>query len=207
MTVFSGSWRRRGALITIATAGALGVGLSAAPAMAHTPVWTVSCSEVSVDLTSYGNSDKNTVNITVDGKDLLPTKSFKNEFHQKLDLPEHTSEVSVRLVVKAADGDQYSKDETKTAPVCDTPGTPPPASDSPKPTPSETATTEAPTPTEEPSSSSDVLPTSKPSPAGDDLAETGSSSATPIIAGAAAVVLVAGAGIMWASRKRRTAQH
>ncbi|MFF1957548.1 LAETG motif-containing sortase-dependent surface protein [Streptomyces sp. NPDC058220] len=209
MTLFSGSWRRRGALITVATAGALGVGLSAVPAVAHTPVWTVSCSEVSVDLTAYGNSDQNTVNITVDGKDLLPTEKFTNEFHKKLDLPEHKSELSVRLVVKAADGDQYSKDETKTAPVCDEPT--PPASETPTPTPSDTPsdtpTTATPTPTTEPTSSAPVVPSSKPSPAGDDLAETGSSSATPMIAGAAAVVLVAGAGIMWAARKRRSVQN
>ncbi|MFI5758560.1 LAETG motif-containing sortase-dependent surface protein [Streptomyces sp. NPDC051569] len=216
MTVFSGSWRRRGALITIATAGAVGVGLSAAPAFAHTPVWSVTCSEVKVDLTAYGNSDKNTVNITVDGKDLLPTESFRNDFHTKLSLPDHTSELSVRLVVKAADGDKYSLDAVQTAPVCEAPTTPP-TEDTPSPTPSETVSetpsqspseepsSSAPTPTEEPSSSAAVVPTSKPSPAGD-LAETGGSSATPMIAGAAGVVLVAGAGIMWAARKRRTVQ-
>ncbi|MFJ9030659.1 LAETG motif-containing sortase-dependent surface protein [Streptomyces sp. NPDC102274] len=216
MTLFSGSWRRRSALITVATASALGVGLSAVPAVAHTPTWSVTCSEVSLDLTAYGNSDKNTVTVTVDGKDLLPTQNFKNDFHKKLDLPEHKSELSVRLVVVAADGDQFSKDETKTAPVCDEP-TQPPSSETPKPTPTPseaTPSTEAPkptpsstlTPSEEASSSASAeVPSSQPSPAGDDLAETGSSSATPMIAGAAAVVLVAGAGIMWAARKRRTA--
>ncbi|MFD7219787.1 LAETG motif-containing sortase-dependent surface protein [Streptomyces sp. NPDC059892] len=212
MTLFSGSWRRRSALITVATASALGVGLSAVPASAHTPTWSVTCSEVSLDLTAYGNSDKNTVTVTVDGKDLLPTQNFKNDFHKKLDLPEHKSELSVRLVVVAADGDQFSKDETKTAPVCEAPSQPP--SSEPAPTPTEaTPTTEAPTPapsetvtpTDEASDSAPAVPSSQPSPAGDDLAETGSSSSTPLIAGAAAVVLVAGAGIMWASRKRRTA--
>jgi LPXTG-motif cell wall-anchored protein len=43
-------------------------------------------------------------------------------------------------------------------------------------------------------------------PGSPDLAETGSSSATPIIGGAAVVVLLAGGGIMWSVRKRRTAQ-
>ncbi|MFD7089561.1 LAETG motif-containing sortase-dependent surface protein [Streptomyces sp. NPDC059896] len=212
MTLFSGSWRRRSALITVATASALGVGLSAVPASAHTPTWSVTCSEVSLDLTAYGNSDKNTVTVTVDGKDLLPTQNFKNDFHKKLDLPEHKSELSVRLVVVAADGDQFSKDETKTAPVCEEPSQPP--SSEPAPTPTEAKpTTEAPTPApsetvtpaDEASDSAPAVPSSQPSPAGDDLAETGSSSSTPLIAGAAAVVLVAGAGIMWASRKRRTA--
>ncbi len=215
VTLFSGSWRRRSALITVATASALGVGLSAVPASAHTPTWSVTCSEVSLDLTAYGNSDKNTVTVTVDGKDLLPTENFKNDFHKKLDLPEHKSELSVRLIVVAADGDQFSKDETKTAPVCEEPSQPP-SSGTPKPTPTPseaTPTTEAPTqtpsatvtPTDEADSSAPAVPSSQPSPAGDDLAETGSSSSTPLIAGAAAVVLVAGAGIMWAARKRRTA--
>ncbi|MFB7269095.1 LAETG motif-containing sortase-dependent surface protein [Streptomyces sp. NPDC056244] len=216
MTLFSGSWRRRGALITVATAGAI-VGLSAVPAVAHTPNWSVTCSEVSVDLTAYGNSDQNTVTITADGKDLLPTENFKNEFHKKLALPEHSTELSVRLVVKAADGEQFNRDETKTAPVCE--GTTPSPSESTTPPPAESPSTEAPTeapsesapaseaPTEEPTSSEAAQPSSQPSPAGDNLAETGSSSATPVIAGAAAVVVVAGAGIMWAARKRRTAQN
>ncbi|MFE4176560.1 LAETG motif-containing sortase-dependent surface protein [Streptomyces sp. NPDC056909] len=215
MTLFSGSWRRRGALITAATAGALAVGLSAAPAFAHTPTWSVTCSEVSLDLTAYGNSDKNTVTVTVDGKDLLPAENFKDSFHKKLTLPEHTNELSVRLIVKAADGDQFNRDETKTAPVCE--GTTPPPAESTPPAPSETpaetpseetpAETAPATPTEEPTSSEAALPSSQPSPAGDNLAETGSSSATPMIAGAAAVVVVAGAGIMWAARKRRTVQN
>ncbi|WP_169922629.1 LAETG motif-containing sortase-dependent surface protein [Streptomyces lushanensis] len=218
MTLFSGSWRRRGALITAATAGALAVGLSAAPAFAHTPTWSVTCSEVSLDLTAYGNSDKNTVTVTVDGKDLLPTENFQNEFHKKLTLPDHSAELTVRLVVKAADGERYNVDDQKTAPVCEgtspSPSesestTPPPAESPSSETPSEETPSEAApaTPTEEPTSSEDALPSSQPSPAGDNLAETGSSSATPMIAGAAAVVVVAGAGIMWAARKRRTVQN
>ncbi|MFF5565629.1 LAETG motif-containing sortase-dependent surface protein [Streptomyces sp. NPDC012623] len=223
MTLFSGSRRRRSALITVAAAGALGVGLAATPAMAHTPTWSVTCDEVSLDLTAYGNSDQNTVTVTVDGEDLLPTEKFRNDFHKKLDLPEHSSELTVRLVVKAADGDRYSRDETKTAPVCEG-STPPPVeeSETPTPTPSETQPSES--PSEEPSASetpSDETstppaetstppaaeaPSNAPSPAGDDLAETGSSSSTPLIAGAAGVILVAGAGIMWAARKRRSAQ-
>lgn len=45
-----------------------------------------------------------------------------------------------------------------------------------------------------------------PSPSSPDLAETGSSS-TPVIGGAAVAVLLAGGGILWAVRKRRTAQN
>lgn len=80
----------------------------------------------------------------------------------------------------------------------ETPSEEPPASE----TPSDEATPSAGTST---SPATEVSP-NQPSPAGDDLAETGSSSATPLIAGAAGVVLVAGAGIMWAARKRRSVQ-
>ncbi|MEV7085763.1 LPXTG cell wall anchor domain-containing protein [Streptomyces sp. NPDC093085] len=221
MTQFSRSWRRRSAFIAVAATGALAVGLSAAPAFAHTPTWSVSCDEVSLNLTAYGNSDKNTVTVTVDGKDLLPTENFRNNFSKKLDLPEHSSELAVRLVVKAADGERFDKDETKTAPVCPgqekptPPAETPPAEETPEPTPSETAPEATPsedtpsaeesTPAEETSTSPAAVPSSQPSPNGDDLAETGASSSTPLIAGAAGVVLVAGAGIMWASRKRRSA--
>ncbi|MFJ7999289.1 LAETG motif-containing sortase-dependent surface protein [Streptomyces sp. NPDC096310] len=222
MTQFSRSWRRRSAFIAVAATSALGVGLSAAPAFAHTPTWSVTCSEVSLNLTAYGNSDKNTVTVTVDGKDLLPTENFRNDFSKKLDLPAHKSELTVRLVVKAADGDQFSKDETKTAPVCEgEESTPPPAESTPPQEPSssapsesapeaepskDTPATEAPEPSGEASTSAAGVPSSQPSPAGDDLAETGASSSTPLIAGAAGVVLVAGAGIMWAARKRRSVQ-
>ncbi|MFE3740614.1 LAETG motif-containing sortase-dependent surface protein [Streptomyces sp. NPDC059134] len=225
MTQFSRSWRRRSAFIAVAATGALGVGLSAAPAYAHTPTWSVTCSEVSLNLTAYGNSDKNTVTVTVDGKDLLPTENFRNNFSKKLELPAHKSELTVRLVVKAADGDRFNKDETKTAPVCEGEETPPeestppqepespaPSESAPEPEPSEAEpseeapTTEAPEPSDEASTAPATVPSSQPSPAGGDLAETGSSSATPLIAGAAGVVLVAGAGIMWAARKRRSVQ-
>ncbi|MEU6660088.1 LAETG motif-containing sortase-dependent surface protein [Streptomyces sp. NPDC046821] len=209
MTENKKTWRTSGALIAAATAGAFGVGLFAAPAQAHTPVWEVTCSQVTLDLTRYGTKADNTVNVTVDGKDLLPTESFKGEFHKKLELPEHSKELTVRLVVKASDGDQYSRDETKTAPVCaDTPK----PSDTPKPTPTESSPAEsspapsASAPSTEPStatSSAAAVPSAKPSTGSGDLAETGSSSATPIIAGAAAVVIVAGGGLVWATRKRR----
>jgi LPXTG-motif cell wall-anchored protein len=205
VTTNNRSWRRAGALATIATVSALGVGLAAGTAQAHTPVWEVTCTEVSVDLTAYSPKEDNTVTVTVDGKDLLPAETFKGDFHKKLELPQHDKELTVRLVVKAGDDDKFSRDESKTAPVCDDKPSP-----SPTPTPSETPSTSTPTPSSTPStatSSAEVPPAStKPSPSGD-LAETGSSSSTPLIAGAAAVVIVAGGGIMWAARKRRSAQH
>ncbi|WP_406264216.1 LPXTG cell wall anchor domain-containing protein [Streptomyces sp. NBC_00191] len=205
MTTNNRSWRRAGAFATIATVSALGVGLAAGTAQAHTPVWEVTCTEVNVDLTAYSPKEDNTVTVTVDGKDLLPAETFKGDFHKKLELPQHDKELTVRLVVKAGDDDKFSRDESKTAPVCNDKPSP-----SPTPTPSETPSTSTPTPSSTPStatSPAEVPPAStKPSPSGD-LAETGSSSSTPLIAGAAAVVIVAGGGIMWAARKRRSAQH
>lgn len=216
VTVFNRSLRRPGALIAVAAAGVLGVGLSAGTAAAHTPNWSVDCSSVTINLKAYGhgNSPVNEVSLTADGTSLVSEK-FGDSFSKKLDLAKHSKEVSLHLVVKAADGDKYNVDETKTSPVCPgdeeptptpstTPPSTPPAEETPTPTPSTTAST----PEVEPTSSSPAadVPSSQPSPAGDNLAETGSSSSTPIIAGAAAVVLVAGAGIMWASRKRRASQ-
>ncbi|NWF25416.1 LPXTG cell wall anchor domain-containing protein [Streptomyces sp. PKU-EA00015] len=191
---------RSGALIAAAAVGALGVGLAAAPAVAHTPTWSVTCDEVSLELTNYGHNARNTVTVTVDGKDLLPTETFTNDFSRTLKLPEHDKEVSVRLVITASDGDQYGRDETKTAPVCeDESPTPTPTPTPPSPTPSDT-------PSETPSTSAPATPAPAPSTSSPGLAETGSSSSTPLIAAAAAVVIAAGGGITWAARRRRGVQ-
>ncbi|MFJ3931006.1 LAETG motif-containing sortase-dependent surface protein [Streptomyces sp. NPDC090029] len=196
--------RRSAALVAAAAAGALGVGLTAVPAAAHTPTWSVTCEQVDIKLTNYGNHTENTVTVTVDGKDLLPTETFANDFERVLELPDHDKEVTVRLVVVAQDGEQFSRDETKTAPVCEEP-TPSPS----KPTPTPSASSPAPsaTPSATPSETPGTeAPTPAPSPSEPGLAETGSSSSTPLIAGAAAVVVAAGVGIMWASRRRRSTQ-
>jgi LPXTG-motif cell wall-anchored protein len=158
--------------VTAAAGMALAAGLFTAPAAsAHTPQWNVDCSSVSVNLTAYNDSVTNTVNIKVDGDDLLPVEEFGSSFSKRLDLPEHTTPAEVRLIVVAGDGDRYSVDETKTSHVCEEP--PAPAPDEP----------------------------------GEDLAETGSSPATPAIAGAAGGVLLLGAAILAVTRKRRPARR
>ncbi|MGW1408438.1 LAETG motif-containing sortase-dependent surface protein [Streptomyces sp. NPDC002403] len=205
MTIPRRSLRAAGTLAAAAVVGLTGAVLSAGPAAAHTPTWAVTCSEVNLDLTAYNSGVTNQVTVTVDGKDLLPTETFGREFHKKLALPEHDKELTVQLVVKAGDGDKFSRDETKTAPVCEgTTPSPEPSEDKPSPAPSTSAPVSA-TPSEEPSTSAPAADSSSPS--SPDLAETGSSSATPVIAGAAVAVLLAGGGIMWSVRKRRTAQH
>ncbi|MFD7549848.1 LAETG motif-containing sortase-dependent surface protein [Streptomyces sp. NPDC059816] len=223
------AWQRSGVLVAGTAVGLLGVGLAAAPATAHTPVWSVTCSEVTVDLTDYADDEKvtNTVTITADGKDVLPTKKFGKTFSDRLTLPEHTAEIEVRLVVKAGDGKQFDVDETKTAPVCASPspsGSPEPSGSS-KPSPTPTVTTSTSAEPTEPGSSESARPSQPPAsaeptepegsdsarpaprtsePADEDLAATGGSSTTPWIAGAAVLVLLAGGGIVFAARKRRT---
>ncbi|WP_187451759.1 LAETG motif-containing sortase-dependent surface protein [Streptomyces parvus] len=215
MTIPRRSWRGAGALVAAAVVGLTGGVISAGPAVAHTPTWAVTCSEVTVDLTNYTSDVPNTVTVSVDGKDLLPTETFGREFHKKLALPDHDEPVTVRLVVKDADGDgKHSIDQTKTAEVCEgepspTPTEPSPSEPAPsEPAPSQTPSTGTPepsaTPSDEPSESAPAVPA--PSPSSPDLAETGSSSSTPVIGGAAVAVLLAGGGILWAVRKRRTAQ-
>ncbi|MFB6668411.1 LAETG motif-containing sortase-dependent surface protein [Streptomyces parvus] len=211
MTIPRRSWRGTGALVAAAVVGLTGGVISAGPAVAHTPTWAVTCSEVTVDLTNYTSDVPNTVTVSVDGKDLLPTETFGREFHKKLALPDHDKPVTVRLVVKDADGDgKHSIDQTKTAEVCEgepspTPTEPSPSEPAPsEPAPSETPSTGTPEPSDEPSESAPAVPA--PSPSSPDLAETGSSSSTPVIGGAAVAVLLAGGGILWAVRKRRTAQ-
>ncbi|MFE7749551.1 LAETG motif-containing sortase-dependent surface protein [Streptomyces sp. NPDC057428] len=220
MTIPRRSWRGAAAFAAAAVVGLAGGVMSAAPAAAHTPTWAVTCSEVTLNLTAYSDKVTNEVTVSVvDGKELLETTKFGRSFStdKPLPLPEHDKELTVRLVVKAGDSDRYSIEETKQAPVCEgsstpsaspteaapaeppatePPATEPPASEAPEPsaTPSETATEAAPAPAE----SSSTAP---------DLAETGSSSATPVIGGAALAVLLAGGGILWSVRKRRTAQH
>ncbi|MFH8435694.1 LAETG motif-containing sortase-dependent surface protein [Streptomyces sp. NPDC018007] len=209
MTIPRRSWRGAGAFVAAAVVGLTGGVISAGPAAAHTPTWDVTCSEVTVDLTNYTDGVPNTVTVTVDGKDLLPTETFGREFHKKLTLPEHDQPVTVRLVVKDADGDgKHSIDRTKTAEVCEEEPSPTPPQPTPsEPAPSQSTGTPEPsaTPSEQPSESAPAVPA--PSPSSPDLAETGSSSSTPIIGGAALAVLLAGGGILWAVRKRRTAQN
>ncbi|MER7722478.1 LAETG motif-containing sortase-dependent surface protein [Streptomyces sp. NPDC096323] len=213
MTIPRRSWRAAGTLAAVAMAGLTGTVLAAGPAAAHTPTWDVTCTEVSLHLTQYNDHVTNQVTVTVDGKDLLPTETFGKGLDKTIALPEHDKALTVRLVVKAGDGDRYSRDETKQAPVCEekTPKpTPTPTETKPSSTPTTaTPTTAAPTPTATPSetASSSAPAAATPSPSSPDLAETGSSSATPVIGGAAVAVLLAGGGIMWSVRKRRTAQH
>lgn len=209
MTIPRRSWRAAGTLAAAAVVGLTGAVLTAGPAAAHTPTWDVTCTEVSLHLTAYNGDVTNQVTVTVDGKDLLPTETFGKGLDKTIALPEHDKALTVRLVVKAGDGDQYSRDESKQAPVCEETQEPTPTPTPTETKPSETPTTATPTPTATPSetASSSAPAAATPSPSSPDLAETGSSSATPIIGGAAVAVLLAGGGIMWSVRKRRTAQH
>ncbi|MFE2542132.1 LAETG motif-containing sortase-dependent surface protein [Actinacidiphila glaucinigra] len=202
------AWSRPGTLIAAAATGIIGLGLCATPASAHTPNWSADCAKVEIHLKAYNGGVKNTVTLTADGKDLLPTETFGSSFDKTIDLPAHTAEVKLHLSVKAGDGDRYSFEGDKTAPVCEGSDETTPT---PTPTPTETKTTESPEPSETPSEEASTAPSAAPStpstdesPAGD-LAETGASSSTPLLAGGAAVALLAGGGLLFANRKRRAA--
>ncbi|MEU9327518.1 LAETG motif-containing sortase-dependent surface protein [Streptomyces canus] len=80
----------------------------------------------------------------------------------------------------------------------------PPASESTPPA-SETPSTSTPTPSASESTTTPGAPTPNGG-GGDNLAETGASSNTPLIAGGAAVLLAGGAGIVLASRRRKASR-
>ncbi|GAA4889731.1 LAETG motif-containing sortase-dependent surface protein [Streptomyces coeruleoprunus] len=216
MTPLNGSRRAAAALVTAVALGAAGTTFGAAPAFAHTPTWSVTCDEVKLDLTRYTPTPGNEVTVTVDGKDLLPTETFGAEFHRTLRLPAHDKELTVRLIIKdGSPGGHFSRDETKTAPVCQTTTPTPTPTPSGTPSPSPTPTTAPPSPSPstpapsqppaEPSTTAPAVPAPTP-PKGPGLADTGASGSTPLVAGAAAAVLAAGAAVLWAVRRRRTAQ-
>ncbi|AXK32827.1 LPXTG cell wall anchor domain-containing protein [Streptomyces armeniacus] len=191
----------------------VGTGMfAAAPASAHTPQWSVDCSTVTVDLKNYSSDPTNTVTVQAEGKDLLNEK-FGGDFSKKLKLADHDKPVEVRLIVKANDGDQHNRDETKTAPVCDespepTPTPTPTDTPSETPSPSESSTPPATgTPSSSAPASSEAAPAPSTSEPSTDLAETGSSSSTPLIAGIAAAVVLVGGALLMLARKRRSAQQ
>ncbi|SCK37243.1 LAETG motif-containing sortase-dependent surface protein [Streptomyces sp. WMMB 322] len=196
MTAIRHRWHRAAAVAT-GTAALVGTGMFvASPASAHVPGWEVDCYTTSVHLENYSDRAENTIKITAGGKTLVD-ETFGRTFDKKVNLPEHSSPLDVHLVIDAGDDDKFDRDEHKTSPVCEESPSPTPSESSPEPSPSESSS-EAPAPSEKPSTA--------PNGGGDDLAETGASSATPMIAGAAGVVLAAGAGLVVVSRKRRSAQ-
>ncbi|NUO41725.1 MAG: LPXTG cell wall anchor domain-containing protein [Streptomyces sp.] len=81
--------------------------------------------------------------------------------------------------------------------------TTPPASESETPTPSASESTPAEETTTPSASESSTAPAATPNGGGDDLAETGASSNTPIIAGGAAALLLGGGAIVLATRRRK----
>ncbi len=206
--------KRAGVIAAAGLTTLIGAGVLAAPASAHTPKWDIGCGTFSFGLAAYNSGVTNTVSVKADGKVLLAETTFASTYPNGVDLgtkstwdtltlPSHTAPIQVELIVKAGDDPNgtkgYSQDVTLTAQPCETSTpTPPPGS---------------PTPSTAPTPSSSVAPTSSapaavPSPVtsspGTNLAETGSSSATPVIAGVAAVVVVAGGALVLVSRRRRS---
>ncbi|MBO8193723.1 LPXTG cell wall anchor domain-containing protein [Streptomyces oryzae] len=210
MTALRLRWQRSVAIAATGAAAFVGTAIAAAPAQAHTPQWSVTCDSVSIDLKQYApKGNKVTVKA---GDKVLISEDFGRSFNKKVDLPKHSEPLDVTAQVVASDGDQFSwGPETKKSPVCEEPSKPPApspsesesTSPSPSASPSQSAS-EKPEPSAPESSSS--APASKPQGGGDDLAETGSSSNTPMIAGIAAAVVVLGGGLVVFARKRRASQ-
>lgn len=198
-----------------AAAAVLGLGPAATPASAETSSWSVSCSEVTIDLTGYNLLVINTVEVTDNGKEMGPERGFRDEFHQTLAIPAHDRAARIHLVVNTGNG-SVAVDETKVSPVCGaatpsasssaaptggsaTPATPTPASPS---TPSSSASG-----TPEPDTSGSGSPTSAaPGRAGGSaapLAETGAAGTSSLVA-SAAVGLGAGGALLLTGRRRRS---
>ncbi|MEU6772060.1 LAETG motif-containing sortase-dependent surface protein [Streptomyces sp. NPDC046759] len=120
---------------------------------------------------------------------------------------------SYRVHVKAANIVDEDIENGLTAPAtaCKTDSPTPPASSTPKPSPSKSAPAESATPTPSASESSSApatAPSNAPSPAAgsSNLAETGASSNTGLIAGIAGALVVVGGGAVYFGMRRRGAR-
>jgi LPXTG-motif cell wall-anchored protein len=207
------------------TAVAIGGVVFASPASAHTSDWSVTCDSVSVHLKDYNKRVTNSVTLKIVGGEgaLADNPDFGSTFTYTGALPPHDAPLQVRLVVTAGDGSRYNVDQVKTSQPCEKPPTTPPPTTAPPTTappttappttappttvpPTTTAPPTTPTTTAPPTSSAPAVPATT-SPASGDLAETGSSNATPVIAGIAAAAVVVGAGALVITRKRRSSSH
>lgn len=213
--------RRRSAAIGLVSAAAVaGALVMAAPASAHTPRWSVGCDKVSVDLTNYvkgrqGKTNHVTLKI-VSGEGALVDQDFATSFHYQDALPAHDQPLTLNLVVTSWDH-SGQVNEKKTAPVCEGHTTPPTTTTPPMTAPTTTPPTTAPTtpettaPTTPAPSDTTTAPvaaaSTSPASGSGDLAETGSSNATPMIAGIAAVVVVVGGGLVFWTRRRSGSSH
>lgn len=194
----------------------LGLGMAAAPASASTYDWSVSCSQVTVDITGYNVQVVQFVEVTADGKKLGNEMGFRDDFHHAYTIPTHTKPLSIRLVVTPGSEDGQAVDETKTSPVCgEESSSPSPSPTSSSSTPATAASTPAAssgtpssgTPSDAPSASTLSSPSASPSVTALPLAETGASGSTPLIAGTAGAVVLTGAALLVVTRRRRTTQH
>ncbi|MEV5530993.1 LAETG motif-containing sortase-dependent surface protein [Streptomyces prunicolor] len=212
----SPSWRRPSAIATTAAVTMLGLGMAAAPASASTYDWSVSCSQVTVDITGYNVIVVQSVDVTADGKALGTRLNFRDDFHHTYTIPTHTKPLSIRLVVTPGSEDGQAVDETKTSPVCGEESASPTSSQTPSSSTPATAestpaassgTPSSGTPSDAPSASTLSSPSATPSVTAPPLAETGASGSTPLIAGTAGAVVLAGAALLVVTRRRRTTQH
>ncbi|MGW3042878.1 LAETG motif-containing sortase-dependent surface protein [Kitasatospora sp. NPDC001159] len=210
------------ALAGTAAAGFLLPLALATNASAHVPTWSVTCDKVVIDLINYSDKEgvNNTVSLTVDGEKVLDAKAFPKEFHGTFPVKDHDAPIKAQLVVHTTETPAehgWNIDETKTIAPCHTPTPTPTPTPTKTPTPTPTPTqTSTPTPTPTPSTTPSATPTpsvtptpsktpAAPAPAtsAPALAQTGSSDATPMIAAVGGGVLLVGGALVLHARKRR----
>lgn len=192
-----------GAFAVTATAALATLALST-PASAHDKQSSAECvkdkSVLSVNLTRYGNSNKNTVLIK-DGDKVLADEKFGDSWTKKFEA-DGTVAHTYTIKVTAVDGSQYNYNKTHETPKCVK--TPPTTTT----TTTTTTTKPATTSPEVPSSSAEVPPSTTPvAPGGSapepPLAATGASPLWLLLSGLGLVG--AGAGTLLFLRRRQSA--
>lgn len=220
MLVTPRSRRRAGVMTGAGMAALIGSAVFAAPASAHSPQASYSCDAVTVQAHSYDRNQRNTIQVTADGATLLD-EAFGSDYpaqgSRTLPLPEHSAPITVHVVIKAGNRHPqagWNLDETRTVAPCEQPTTTPPTATATTPVPpTATATTPSDTPPPVPTTSAPTAASHAPvvlastSPAAGDLAETGAPGSAPMIAGVAAAVVAAGAGLVLFHRRRTAAAH
>ncbi|MBN0038633.1 hypothetical protein JN535_00400 [Cellulosimicrobium cellulans] len=106
-------------LLAGAAAAALAMGAvlvaTAAPASAHTPQVSATCTELSVNLTQYSDRghSKNEVTVTI-GDESVDTRSFKASFRGTYEIPDPGTATPWKVAVKASDDPDGRKGWSRT---------------------------------------------------------------------------------------------
>ncbi|WP_083751898.1 LPXTG cell wall anchor domain-containing protein [Saccharothrix sp. ALI-22-I] len=224
--------RRALGLSAVTVTAAVAVLAMTAPASAHVPELKAECKDdkaiLSVKLRAYAGGNSNTIKIK-DGDETLKDQKFGQSYEEKFTRPGDVAHVFT-VTVKAGDGDQFSFTKKLKTPPCVTGTTTTTTSatttttstttttttvgttTTTEPTTTTTTTTTTPietTPTTTTTTTTSSLPTTTttgivPVSNESDLANTGASTAVPLVIGL--VLLGAGGLALFMLRRRRTAE-